>query len=204
MSAKQQTAAPKYRRYSSEQRGAMLIEAGLACLAKGGILGFTIDQICREAGVSRGLITHHFKSKDGLLAAVYATMYERTLQRIAPESGEEPGIVDIIQAEFHPDVFTRENITIWLSLWGAIATNPVLRDEHRKQYGAYRKGIARALRRTAKARGRTVNAERLSVTIISLIDGLWLEHCIDPELMTAKDAMDTCYRMLEPFLGPLP
>jgi hypothetical protein len=49
-----------------------------------------------------------------------------------------------------------------------------------------------------------VDAERLSVTLISLIDGLWLEHCIDPELMPAKEGMDACYRMLEPFLGPLP
>ena len=69
--------APKYNRMTSEQRSASLVQAGLACLARGGILEFTIDNICNEAGVSRGLITHHFKSKDGLLVAVYRAMYER-------------------------------------------------------------------------------------------------------------------------------
>ena len=181
----------------------MLIEAGLACLARGGILGFTIDNICREAGVSRGLITHHFKSKDGLLAAIYATMYGRSLA-VFQRPGGPPSVVDVIEAEFHPDVFNRKNITIWLALWGEIATNPTLGRQHRKSYADYRRGIAAAVERTAAAKGRTVDAEHLAVLIISLIDGLWVENCIAPDLMSAKQAMTACYRMLEPFLGRLP
>ena len=63
--------APKFSRLTPDQRRAALIAAGLACLARGGILEFTIDNICREAGVSRGLITHHFGSKDGLLSLIH-------------------------------------------------------------------------------------------------------------------------------------
>lgn len=196
--------APRFRRYTSEQRGAMLIEAGLACLARGGILAFTIDNICREAGVSRGLITHHFGSKDGLLAAVYATMYERSLSVFAREDGTPVGIVEIVEAEFQPEVFNRPNITIWLALWAEIATNTALGDEHRKNYVKYRDGMARTLAQTAEARGRTVDAGYLAIMLISLIDGLWVEHCIDPNLMSAETAKETCYRMLEPFLGKLP
>ena len=81
---------PRFRRYSSETRAAMLVDASLVCLARGGILDFTIDSICREAGVSRGLITHHFGSKDGLLAAVYATMHDRLLSTIAPAAAQSP------------------------------------------------------------------------------------------------------------------
>ena len=40
------------------------------CLAP----AFTIDRICREAKVSRGLINHYFKSKDDLLVAAYEAM----------------------------------------------------------------------------------------------------------------------------------
>ena len=76
---KKTSAQPKFVRQSAEARREMLIDAGLACLARDGILGFTIDRICTEAKVSRGLITHHFKSIDGLLAAVYETMYGKAL-----------------------------------------------------------------------------------------------------------------------------
>lgn len=74
--------APKFSRLTSDQRRAALIAAGLACLARGGILEFTIDNVCREAGVSRGLITHHFKSKDGLLVAIYRSMYDKLHQGV--------------------------------------------------------------------------------------------------------------------------
>lgn len=195
--------SPKYRRYSSAERGGMLIKAGLACLARGGILGFTIDNICREAGVSRGLITHHFKSKDGLLAAIYAEMYNRSLAVFSTDPGNAPGIKEIIEAEFSSDVFNRDTITIWLALWGEVATNPILSAEHHKKYTAYREGVAAALNRSAKANSKKIDAESLAVTIISLIDGLWLENCIAPDLMSAESAKAACYQILEPFLGPL-
>ncbi|MEZ5778088.1 MAG: TetR family transcriptional regulator C-terminal domain-containing protein [Paracoccaceae bacterium] len=197
-------AAPKYRRYSSAERSAMLIDAGLACLARGGILGFTTENICREAGVSRGLITHHFKSKDGLLAAIYSTMYERSLAVFNADPGSGPGIAEIVEAEFSPAVFNRETTTIWLALWGEVATNPALGREHHRHYLAYRAGVAGALKRTAEKRGCEIDADTLAVMVISLIDGLWLENCIAPDLMSAESAKMACYRMLDPFLGPLP
>jgi len=195
---------PKYRRLSGTARAAMLIDAGLACLARGGILGFTIDNICREAKVSRGLITHHFKSKDGLLAAIYARMYSRSLAVFDSTPDRTPEISEVIAAEFHPDVFNRENITIWLALWGEIATNPVLGTEHRKNYHHYRSAVAASLNRTAAARKRQIDGENLAVMIIALIDGLWLENCMAPELMSATSAIAACNQVLEPYLGPLP
>lgn len=197
------TKSPKYRRYSSAERRAMLIEAGLACLARGGILGFTIDTICREAGVSRGLITHHFKSKDGLLAVIYAEMYSRSLAVFGADADRAPSIKDIIEAEFSAEVFNRETMTIWLALWGEVATNSALSDEHHRKYSAYRSGVAEALRLSAAVAGKPIDAESLAVTVIALIDGLWLENCIAPDLMSAESAKAACYEILEPFLGPL-
>ncbi|MBH1974635.1 MAG: TetR family transcriptional regulator, partial [Rhodobacteraceae bacterium] len=75
--------APKFRRYTSEVRAAMLVDAGLACLAEGGITAFTVDNICRKSAASRGLIAHHFGGKDGLLAAVYAAAYAPLIADLA-------------------------------------------------------------------------------------------------------------------------
>ena len=75
--------------------------------------------------------------------------------------------------------------------------------EHRRQYGAFRRSISAAIRRVAKARDRDVNPEQLATMFISLVDGLWLEQCVDPGQMSGKAARDSCFRMLEAFLGPL-
>ena len=205
---KKPSAAPKFARQSAEARREMLIEAGIACLAKDGILGFTIDRICVEAKVSRGLITHHFKSIDGLLAAVYATMYGKMLAVIEnpiPVSGAKPEdrIVAIIDAMFSREFFNRESLNIWLALWGEIANNPALLKEHRRQYARYRQGIERALSEVATARGLNIDAGFVAMMFVSLVDGLGLEWCIEPKLLSAKDAREACFKLLEPILGPL-
>jgi hypothetical protein len=38
---------------------------------------------------------------------------------------------------------------------------------------------------------------------ISLFDGLWLEQCIDPGVMSAAEAEAACFRLIEDVLGPL-
>ncbi len=198
---------PKYARYSSADRRAMLIEAGLSCLARDGILGFTIDRICLEAKVSRGLITHHFKSIDGLLAAVYETIYGKMLQVLetpepAPDRPEQR-IIAIIDAMFSREFFNRESLNIWLALWGEMANNPALLKVHRKQYARYRADVEAALGDVAKARGLQIDTALVATMLISLVDGLGLEWCIEPKLLSAKVAREACYKMLEPILGPL-
>lgn len=194
---------PKFRRYTSEVRAGMLIEAGLACLAREGILGFTIDNICAEAGTSRGLITHHFGSKDGLLTAVYAEMYDRTLTNFTESGGREADLASMIDTLFSDTVFDRDSLNIWLALWGSISGNSKLQAEHRKRYAIYRDTIARAVDVHAATTGRKVDAQAIAVLCISLFDGLWLEQCIDPETLTTAQAKDACYRMLEPLVGPI-
>ena len=198
------TAPPRFRRYSSETRAAMLVDAGLACLARGGILDFTIDSICREAGVSRGLITHHFGSKDGLLAAVYATMYDRLLTAIAPADGPVPSLVRLVEASFAPEVFNRASLKIWLALWGEIANNAALQAVHRRRYSDFRAGVAGAIATEAARRNRPVDADALAVMFIALSDGVWLEQAIDPSMLSPDAAREACFGLLEAYLGPLP
>lgn len=202
------TSSPKFSRHAPEARREMLIEAGIACLAKDGILGFTIDRICVEAKVSRGLITHHFKSIDGLLAAVYATMYGKMLAVIenpdpAAHPKPEERLTIIIDAMFSREFFNRKTLNIWLALWGEIANNPALLKEHRIQYARYLEGIERALSEVAKSRGRKIDARFVAMMFVSLVDGLGLEWCIEPKLLSARDAREACFKLLEPFLGSL-
>lgn len=195
--------APKYSRMTSEQRSASLVQAGLACLARGGILEFTIDNICNEAGVSRGLITHHFKSKDGLLVAVYRTMYERMHTALETLNPKKPRLLAIIDTMLAPEFFSREELNIWLALWSEIVNNPALKREHRRQYTRYRRDLEAALAEVATARGLTVDVKSLAQMLIALVDGLGVERCIEPKLLSPKAAKHICISTLELALGPL-
>ncbi|MGH8303923.1 MAG: TetR/AcrR family transcriptional regulator, partial [Steroidobacteraceae bacterium] len=73
---------PKFRRAPPTARRESLIEATLACLRKYGHEGLSVRRIGAEAGVSPGLITHHFPSVSALIAASYETLSMSLLHSI--------------------------------------------------------------------------------------------------------------------------
>jgi TetR/AcrR family transcriptional regulator, transcriptional repressor of bet genes len=200
---KQKTSRRRFQRISQEQRKALLIEAGFACLSKGGIRTFTVDNICREAGTSRGLIAHHFGSKDALLAAVYAVAYDRLIHSVESSDDRAPTLTELVEQICSPANFDRSSLNVWLALWGEIATSPPFQAEHRKHYAVFREKVARTIGEAARTMGKSIDSYDLAVSFIALFDGLWLEHCIDPKSLPSARAKEACYRMLENFLGPI-
>lgn len=194
--------APRFTRLSSEERRAELVAAGLSCMAQGGIEGFTVDRICAEAGVSRGLITHHFGSMSGLLAAVYAEMYDGSTRPAREPAPGETRLSTFLDAFFTPEAFNREAFNIWLTLWGQISINDDLGAEHRVRYPAYVRDVAAAIDDIARLNSRIVDAVGLAKTLIALVDGLGIQHCIEPASMTADAARAACRALLEPHVGP--
>lgn len=65
-----------------------LIMVAMQLFAERGFDGVTVRDIAKEAGVSIGLINHHFDSKEGLRAAVDAHFLERTSKAISRASRE--------------------------------------------------------------------------------------------------------------------
>lgn len=179
--------APKYKRLAPETRASELVQAGLRVLSKGGITAFTIDNICKASGASRGLVGHYFGGKDGLLAACYAAAYAPLMKAIENE-GSPLTLTGLIEELLSDRQLRPEGLTIWLALWGEIAVNPVLRAEHLRQYRIYRAAIAQA---TARHFGRDrpdATDEILATALIALLDGIWLESSIAPGEMSVERA----------------
>ena len=186
--------APKFKRLPPETRAAELVQAGLKVLAKGGITAFTIDNICKASGASRGLIGHHFGGKDGLLAACYAAAYAPLLKAIAPD--DPAPLADLLDELLSDHQFRREGLNIWLALWGEIAVNPALQAEHLRQYDRYHSALAAAIARQAGG----ADAGRLASGPIALLDGLWVEMCIAPDRMSIPTARQVVADYLAPHL----
>lgn len=80
-----------------------LIEAATSLVRKQGYVATTVDQICTEAGVTKGAFFHHFKSKEQLAEACltgWDQMGEAIDQQacvgIAKELGEDADPVDVV------------------------------------------------------------------------------------------------------------
>lgn len=171
--------APRFTRLPAADRRLTLIDAALACMAEGGMAGFSVDKVCARAGVSRGLVTHHFGGMAGLLAATYAHLYAKAIPTSVSLPQEGSRLVALLDALFDPAQFNRPALNVWLTMWGAISNTPELMAEHRRQYAGYVDLVAGIL---AEHR-QTDDAKALARRFICLVDGLSLQHCIDPPSM---------------------
>ena len=185
-----------YHRKTARQRRSELIDAGIACLGRGGMSAFTIDQICRQAGVSRGLINHHFDSKEELLVSIYAQMTEY-LGRDHAAAAPRQQIASLIDSSFDAASFKKSKLRAWLAIWWQVATHVELKSLHQQRYQKYRLQLVDALAVISTAEQLAIDADSVARQLIALIDGLWLAYCLHSDGFSLDDARADCYRFLQ-------
>jgi len=196
---------PRFSRQAPDVRRLQIVDAALRCLAKGGVGAFTVSAICAEAGISHGLINHYFASKEDLLIAVYEKVTDGladfTRAILAGRHDPEDKLRAIVDASFSEEIFDESNLAVWLALWGQVRNNPALRAAHKELYDGYRHAIEHQVRSVAQRRRLTLDAARLALSLTALIDGLWLEWCLDPTVFQPDEAKTACYDLLHARLG---
>lgn len=185
---------PRFRRLSAAERRCELVAAGIACLAEGGIAAFTFDNICAKSGVTRGLIAHYFGSKEGLLIAVMTSAFQRTIDDLRTMESDTT-FTQLFTWAF--ERATVDNLRVWLALWGEVAINPAISEEHRKLYDTYRSLIAGVIRGINPS----VDAEGVAELVIAAIRGIWLQLALDPERLSAECARAQAETMLRALLA---
>ena len=83
--------APPRRRLTAEERRAGILDAALAVFSARGYYPSSIDDIAREAGISKALIYEHFESKQGL----YADLLERNAAELFERLETAIGAVEV-------------------------------------------------------------------------------------------------------------
>lgn len=170
-------------REDADVRRADLIAATAACLAEEGARGISVRQVCRRAGVSAGLLTHYFSGIDDLIAATYADTGAKVAEAVAravARAGDDPRarLEAYVTASFRPPVLDPVLLATWLGFWSLITSDEAVARLHGEIYAEFREGLEGMLAACRPAA--SGDWLRLSgVTLSALIDGLWLELCLD-------------------------
>jgi TetR/AcrR family transcriptional repressor of bet genes len=199
-SAKKQTARTRSRE-DPEVRRKSLIQATMRSIAKYGYSGTTVENICAEAQVSRGMINHYFDTKEELLRQSYRELCDEwafhTQQMVMNTySDPEDRLRAFIRVCFGPTLFKPDYLGIWVGYWSVIAKSPDLRRLHRETYKQDRDTYQALFELAGQKRGCEINARRAAISLIGLIDGLWLEWGLDPKGFSPKEAEDACLDFL--------
>lgn len=195
------------RRASARRR---LLEATIRLLAERGYTGTTLAEIGREAGLSRGLVTHHFGSKDACIAAAIEQIRvgaHRTFSRYAVELRGLARIDHLIQAYLgaagDEQQYTR---ALYVVMADAISEAPSLRDAVAHTNELFRAQLRDWLHEAVED-GQipaTTDLDATAVLIEGLLRGVCLQWYADPERIDLAGATRAAQHLIRAGLSSPP
>jgi TetR/AcrR family transcriptional repressor of bet genes len=198
---------PKFHRGLPDERRALLIRATIDCLATNGHAGVSVRRIAAAAGVSAGLINHYFVSIDDLVAQSFdqvATEILRKLGLRVDAAGPDPRLrlSAYLDAYFSPLLVDQDLIRVWVVFWSLIPHSAELREIQKRSAGEYRALIERELAAFAHQAGADkFDAARAALGLFAMLDGLWLELCLNPLSYPPAEGVILCRHWIDGELG---
>ena len=180
---------PKVAEAHLEARRQQVLDAAFTCFARQGFHQTTMQDICREAGLSAGAVYRYFPSKEEIIEAscqecqqYYMSMIEAATQR-----GDRPvGLLDELvgttfayldQPEAH--VWLRFNV----QLWSEALRSPEIKESLRRTgIDPWKEALTQFI---AKAQGLdevspALDPEAVARVLLSMWQGLILQKALDP------------------------
>ena len=189
---------PKFRRATPQVRREALVEATLSCLKQHGHEGVSVRRISAAAGVSIGLINHHFPSKSGLVAVAYETLalsLQDSIREQADNKAVSPRdrLSGFFRASFAPELLDPQLFNVWLVFWSMVAHSPEIRAVHDKTYGKYRSVLESMLGQLSESGAAPpFKLRQAAIALSALLDGLWVELSLSPANFKPREAIALC------------
>ena len=188
----------RFSRLEPELRKSHLVEATLVCLKRHGFQGASIRKICAEAGVSVGLINHHYACKDELVAVAYLAVTGRVMTLLREAIDAAPPcprsrLSAFFKASFSSEMLDPQLLDAWLAFWGAVKTAEAINLAHEQSYGEYRRELRQVLNDLARQESwEAFNSDLAAIALSALLDGLWLESGLNPGTFTPSQGIQIC------------
>jgi transcriptional repressor BetI len=191
-------AVPKFRRATPAVRREALVEATLKCLKRYGHDGVSVRRISAAAGVSIGLINHHFPSKSNLIAIAYETLALSLQESIKTQvesraASPRDRLSAFFRASFAPENIDPQLFNVWLVFWSMVAHSPEIGAVHDRTYRKYRSNLEAMLGRLAESGAAApFKLGQAAIALTALLDGLWLELSLNPSTFKPRAAIALC------------
>jgi len=168
----------------SEETRARIMESAIKLFSNRGFTASSVDDICAEAGISKGAFYHHFESKqalflallDGWLQAIDDAI-EASKDKTAPET-----FMQMTQA--FPYIFETagEGLPMFFEFWLQASRDKKVWEASIAPYRRYHKYFTSLIKKgVGEGSFVDVNPELASRMIVSTAMGLFLQSLLDPK-----------------------
>mgnify|MGYP000709271823 CR=1 FL=1 len=104
-------------------------------------------------------------------------------------AGEDPRerLRACLQANFLTPILDPGLLATWIAFWSMVKTDPAIAAIHAEVYGGTRTHLESLLRAAAPAMS-AAHARIAAISLTALVDGLWLELCLDSSTFSPEEA----------------
>jgi AcrR family transcriptional regulator len=192
------------RQEAAEETRARIIAAARDLLsASGGVSGFTIDSVARQAGVARMTVYHQFGSKQGLLEALFDSLAAGGGMAQLADAFRRPDPLDALDA--FVAVFGR----FWASerlihrrLHGLAAIDPEFEPVLRARQSRRREGLGVLVGRLLKRRGRpSARAVERAVDVLYALTSFEMFDTLAGDACSPEEVTPVVQRLARGALG---
>jgi AcrR family transcriptional regulator len=128
-----------------DQTRIRLVHAAVEAMHTSGPSSLTLDQVARQAGVSKGGLLHHFPSKEALLEAVVRRLFQEFANAVDARLAQEPpGPGRLLRAYIHANLDDSQEMSLELAapLLAAMVDHPALAVLIREDARAWQERLA--------------------------------------------------------------
>ena len=186
-----------------------LIDATLDSIGQRGYRGSSLRSIAETAGLSAGLVKHHFNGKEELMLESFRYFRNDRLDRFLEEInklGADPEVrlEAMVRWILVLDVARRKMFRIWSGFVELVITDERAMAIHVATRERFIREIRGCVTGIYAARGEKLSpddAQQLAMGVAAAISGAWMESCVSPAMMSAEEALKITLDMIGVRLG---
>lgn len=168
----------------SEETKARILEAAVKQFSVSGYNKASVDNICEQAGVSKGAFYHHFQTKQDVFLALLDGWLQTFDQAI--EASKDRPVPETFQmmTEYFPYIFqsASDNLPMFLEFLQQASRDETIWQASIAPYRRYHKHFASLIKKgIAEGSFVDVNPDLAARLIVSAAMGLLLQSLLDPE-----------------------
>lgn len=156
-------------------RQALILEAVLTLLARGGISSVSMRSVAREANVALGLVNYYSEDKANLIAAALRRIEQQDIDIVEPDPtlSPEERVRAALRRVADPEYLTTEYLSLRLQLWALARADEAFARINTEGQRRYRAGLA-SLIRSARPELTRGECNKRAADIDILQNGIWL------------------------------
>lgn len=184
------------RRASPVVRRADLVAATVSCLARLGAKGATGREICRQAGVSHGMLRHYFRNPETLLLETYEQLCEDMLAQLEAAAlpyaaNPREALHRYFVAVFSDDWAGPEIIGAWMVFWQQARSRADFAAVS-ESFNLRQRALLERLAAGLAAGGGALPLADAIALLSAVLDGLWIEYYLSAERTPRERCVALC------------